>query len=282
MCGPPSWLKPPSFETEAGDLAPAGYHSFGFMARIGLIGDSHDDWVRLEAGLALLQRLECDSIVCLGDIVGSKVPNALHYWDVRDSHRCVQLVQEHCDLVVAGNHDLYAVEKTPKYSSNYKYPRNFYRQDYFSRREAFKERIWHYEDELPTLLDRNDRLYLISLNEVELKHHEELLVMYSHYAYPDFSGSTTRIHQQTRYLDQHFRYMAIHQCRLSFSGHYHPEGLVIATPDGWEQEGFDARVTLNPDQKYWCCVPALFSSADRPSAVTVFDTQTLQLEVHAL
>lgn len=61
--------------------------------RVALIADIHANQPALEAVLADLPPV--DSIVCLGDIVGyNPMPTA-----------CVELVREHADVVIQGNHD---------------------------------------------------------------------------------------------------------------------------------------------------------------------------------
>jgi len=61
--------------------------------RVALISDIHANQPALEALLADLPAV--DSIVCLGDIVGyNPMPAA-----------CLELVREHADVVIQGNHD---------------------------------------------------------------------------------------------------------------------------------------------------------------------------------
>lgn len=67
--------------------------------RIGLLSDIHANRPALEAVLDDLSSV--DEIVCLGDIVGyNPMPGA-----------CVELVRDHADIVVQGNHD--RLVKTP-------------------------------------------------------------------------------------------------------------------------------------------------------------------------
>lgn len=65
------------------------------MARIALISDLHGNAEALERVLEQLHAEGADTIVCLGDVVGYGP----------EPGRCVELVYEHCDLCVLGNHD---------------------------------------------------------------------------------------------------------------------------------------------------------------------------------
>ncbi len=69
--------------------------SIGLMARIALISDIHGNAEALERVLDDLKHVGADTIVCLGDVVGYGP----------EPGRCVELVYEHCDVCVLGNHD---------------------------------------------------------------------------------------------------------------------------------------------------------------------------------
>ena len=65
------------------------------MARIALISDIHANAEALERVLEDLRAVGADTVVCLGDVVGYGP----------EPGRCVELVYEHCDVCVLGNHD---------------------------------------------------------------------------------------------------------------------------------------------------------------------------------
>ena len=65
------------------------------MARIALISDIHGNAEALERVLDDLRDVGADTVVCLGDVVGYGP----------EPGRCVELVYEHCDVCVLGNHD---------------------------------------------------------------------------------------------------------------------------------------------------------------------------------
>jgi diadenosine tetraphosphatase ApaH/serine/threonine PP2A family protein phosphatase len=70
---------------------------------IGLFSDVHGNLPALEVVLKELKELKVDRLVCLGDTVGyGPFPN-----------ECVDLVREHCAVVLKGNHDSGLVGETP-------------------------------------------------------------------------------------------------------------------------------------------------------------------------
>ena len=68
---------------------------------IGIISDIHGNREALDTVLAAVERLSCDKVVCLGDIVGYGA----------EPGYCVDRVREVSDWVVAGNHDYAALGK---------------------------------------------------------------------------------------------------------------------------------------------------------------------------
>ena len=64
--------------------------------RVAILSDIHGNRHALEAVLADVARAECDQRWCLGDVVGYGA----------DPDACVELVREHCDVALSGNHDM--------------------------------------------------------------------------------------------------------------------------------------------------------------------------------
>ncbi len=64
--------------------------------RAAIISDIHGNRHAFEAVLAAAREAQADEVWCLGDVVGyGAEPDA-----------CVELAREHCDICLAGNHDL--------------------------------------------------------------------------------------------------------------------------------------------------------------------------------
>jgi predicted phosphodiesterase len=64
--------------------------------RVAIVSDIHANRQALEAVLEQIRAAECDATWCLGDVVGYGA----------DPDACVELVREHADICLAGNHDL--------------------------------------------------------------------------------------------------------------------------------------------------------------------------------
>ena len=64
--------------------------------RVAIVTDIHANKQALEAVLDEVRAAECDAMWCLGDLVGYG----------GDPDACVELIREHADLCLAGNHDL--------------------------------------------------------------------------------------------------------------------------------------------------------------------------------
>ena len=63
--------------------------------RIAIISDIHSNLEALTKALETIKQRSVDTIVCLGDIVGYGA----------NPNECVELVREHCEIVVLGNHE---------------------------------------------------------------------------------------------------------------------------------------------------------------------------------
>src|SRR5579875_412540 len=64
--------------------------------RVAIVSDIHANRQALEAVLEQIRVAECEATWCLGDVVGYGA----------DPDACVELVREHADICLAGNHDL--------------------------------------------------------------------------------------------------------------------------------------------------------------------------------
>jgi predicted phosphodiesterase len=70
--------------------------------RVAIISDIHGNLSAFEVVLKTIQEMNVDTIHCLGDIVGyGPFPN-----------ECIELVRQHCQVVVKGNHDSGVVSET--------------------------------------------------------------------------------------------------------------------------------------------------------------------------
>ena len=88
---------------------------------LGILADIHEDIIRMQEGIEILSTRHVDEIICLGDVVGFCVPY-YSYLVTRDSNKVIEWVKENCPISVMGNHDLYAIRKTPLNCERFKYP----------------------------------------------------------------------------------------------------------------------------------------------------------------
>jgi predicted phosphodiesterase len=244
--------------------------------KLGLIADIHEDVIRLKESLTILEKQNCDTIICLGDILGFTLPFYKYIKD-RNAEECIKIVKDNCSIVVAGNHDLYAARKIPQHSGNFNYPDNWYSLDYDKREKLARNKIWLYEDsELITILCEDSKEYLKSLNEFATAEFSGIKFLFSHFCYPDLTGSTLHFPQKPEHLNQHFKFMSEHNCLMSFSGHGHPESWVKAVPGKMESLTFGSYPLNNKIQ--WIVCPCV-ANTTRVNGITVFDTASFQLEV---
>lgn len=243
--------------------------------KIGFISDIHEDLQSLEKALGLLSRGNCDSLICLGDIVGFALP-FFRYIESRNADQCVKLVQENCQIAVTGNHDLYAVKKIPEYRAGFDYNNNWYDLDYDIRAKRSRNRIWLYEDnEIKCTLSDNSKEYLSNLNEVEFLQLGDIKLMISHFCYPDFSGSAIFFPRETFHLEKHFSFMKENRSLLSISGHGHPEGSILVNEDRFTSLKFG---NYNISEGInWLVVPCV-ARTTRGNGVMILDTSAMQFK----
>ncbi len=241
--------------------------------KIGFISDIHEDIFSLEKALNILSDEKCDSVICLGDIVGFTLP-FYRYIESRNAEECVRLVKENCFKVVAGNHDLYAIKKVPDYKSGFYYGDNWYNLNYEVRAGKSRNRIWLYEDnEIRSYLSDSSKEFLNSLNEVEFVESGNFKLLISHFCYPDFSGSAIFFPGEIFHLEKHFNFMNEKNCRVSISGHGHPEGIIMVTEDRFAALKFGINRIAEGVQ--WIVVPCV-ARTTRENGVLILDTSSME------
>ncbi|MBN1446292.1 MAG: metallophosphoesterase family protein [Bacteroidetes bacterium] len=243
--------------------------------KIGFLSDIHEDLPGLRTAVTVLEKAGCDILVCLGDIVGFSFPYQRSIGR-RDANACVDLVRDQCSVAVAGNHDLYALRRIPAYPAGFPYTDDWYTRDAHERRRRAGNILWHYDEcDVPQHLSSSSRAYLSSLPEFCTLTHDGVALFFSHFRYPDLSGSVVAS-LRSDHLHEHFRFVRSQQCRLSFSGHGHPEGFAYAADGRLAFGGFGAH-RLPPGER-WVVCPAV-AQTPRASGVLTFDTVTQQLDV---
>jgi len=244
--------------------------------RLGVLASIHEDVIRLEQAVDVLRQTGCETILCLGDIVGYSVPY-YGFLKSRDAHRAVQLVRQHCRYVVAGNHDLYAIRKIPSQNEVFGYPSNWYALDRATRSRLAQGRVWLYDEELPAVLTAEDEAYLRDLPEFLAVTIDGISLMLSHYAYPDLVGdSTTRDPLIPDNLARHLRFIQERGCSIGFSGHDGWNGMVVAAATEIREVGFGV-YALPQEQTVWIQGPWV-ANGTYANGVLVLDTTRRHVE----
>jgi predicted phosphodiesterase len=248
--------------------------------KIAIISDIHDDYISLLPAARLIEQKKCDEIVCLGDIVGYSIP-FYDYLDTRDASNCVQWVKANCKYVVAGNHDLFAARKAPVSKvRDFKYPENWYSFSYSERKEISENALWLYEDnELSALLNDEDIHYLYHLPESVIVEIEGKNCFFSHFIYPDLSGSAKEFLYAYRDIVDHLTHLKENNCNLSFSGHMHFEGINKLSDKKIVKIGFGKKTTLNSFD--WSSVPSI-SNSKNANGFIIWDTRLNLIETISL
>lgn len=244
--------------------------------KIGLISDIHEDKVRLNEAFTICEKRQCDSIVCLGDITGFDVRHYRHL-STRDASYCVEAVRRQCLHLVAGNHDLFSARRIPDSCQLFTYSPSWYGMDYADRKKEGEGRVWLYEEhDLSPCLRRKEIDYLYHLPEYVILEAASRRILLTHSIDPDISGSAIWRPRKTEDFQLHFALMKQHRCTIGISGHFHPAGAEIATPDRYRCVSFgDVDLYTEPLQLIVPCVAA----GSGYNGLLIIDLKTLSGEV---
>lgn len=197
--------------------------------RIAFISDIHEDIVSLRQAFRKIENLNCNNIICLGDISGFSAPH-YDYYNTRNASNCLNLIREKCNIIIAGNHDLHAARKTPNINPEYKYPKDWYTYDFHKKLDLSKGYVWLYDnDELNPLYKHNEIDFIKTLPEIETYHTHKHKILLSHYCYPNLTGSMRVFYNFIDDFEEHQKFMNQKQCNLSFVGHRHFAGLMVVS-----------------------------------------------------
>jgi len=243
--------------------------------KLGIVSDIHEDFVSLKEALIICEKNNCDEIVCLGDIAGYDY-NFYKHLKTRDLGECLTVLQQNCKYVVIGNHDLYAIRKLPTANSYFSFPSNWYDLDIEERKKHSKKRVWLYETDLPTdALNQNHISYLESLPESIIIECCDLKILFSHFIYPDFTGSSMfRFHNPWE-INLHIKFMQANNINIGFSGHMHPNGLMIGESNQIKHTSFGKRQLITNEIQYFG--PSIANNINKSGVVLVdFDEKSIE------
>ncbi|MEN8122717.1 MAG: metallophosphoesterase family protein [Bacteroidota bacterium] len=243
--------------------------------QLGILSDIHEDVAKLKIAIRQLEKSNCDEIICLGDIVGFS-----HFYEEfieqRDANECISIIKSNCKIVVAGNHDLHAIKKLPNYKAGIKYPKNWYELDYPEKVKLHYGKIWLYDDEIGSKIDKKNLEFLNSLKEYEIARYDGNRFLFTHFLYPDLSGATTKHLKKLKDVDGHFNFMKDKNCLIGFAGHGHFEGIALTVTNKLKFCSFGNRRLNNELQ---CIVLPGIVSGNKKSGYLIFDTKSFELDV---
>jgi len=247
--------------------------------KIGIISDIHEDIISLQKALTVLEKHNCDELVCLGDITGFNVPN-YNYLETRNATECLRLVRENCRYIIKGNHDLFAIREVPNFTADFDYPSNWYDLDFYERKLLSNNKLWLYEeDELSSLISLDDKFFIKSLPDLEIVEFDEIHFLFSHFAFPDISGTTKTFIFFAEQLASHFEFLNEKCCEIAFIGHTHTEGIGIATKN---------KLDIMPFGQYkipvetTCILSPCVAQGKKKNGVLIFDTLNFTIEAISL
>jgi predicted phosphodiesterase len=214
--------------------------------KLAVISDIHSDLQSLEQAIGAIREQGSDRILCLGDIVGYSYHYADHL-DGRDPDACVEMVKEHCDDVICGNHDLHAVLKLPSNFEELGMPANWYDLDLGERMNISANRFWLYDDELENPLKEPSASYLEQLPEKLVIDGGNMKILATHFILPDISGSTKGSPGNLDDFRDHLGMIRKNKCLVGLAGHAHLEGYVQVSRKSFGMNYFrEARLLRRP------------------------------------
>lgn len=243
--------------------------------RYAIITDIHEDIVNLKFALKKIEKLNCDEIICLGDISGFSVPH-YNYFNTRNAHECLNLIRNNCKIIIAGNHDLHAARKIPIISPDFKYPDLWYKMDYNERMNESTGLVWLYDNnELNPMYTHSDIDFLQTLPEYHILDTKEHRILLSHFIYPNLTGSAREFYSFVEDFEFHKKYMSDLDCHFGIAGHRHYAGLFVAS----DKEIIEKRYKREYTPKLNDCILAPpITGARNSNGFCIFDTDSFTIE----
>lgn len=229
-----------------------------------IISDIHEDIVGLKNVLRKINGHVADKIVCLGDITGFSDLHHSHT-DSKNADACIDLLKEHCDIIVIGNHDLNTIDKLPSYLKRHK-----------KAKSTISKKTWPYEREAESFVRIENINFLNQLPEFIIEPVKDFNILFSHFIFPDLTGYTIVIPEIKKELKPHYNFMDRNNCLLSFVGHTHINGFAYSSGSHVNFKEFGFR-RLNKKQ-HIIFGPAIVKDGIR-SGFMIFDTDTFELAI---
>jgi predicted phosphodiesterase len=242
--------------------------------RIGIISDIHEDAIRLKQALTLLQKQNCDFLVCLGDMAGFD-HRFYSYPFTRNLNYCLSAIRDNCRYTIPGNHDLFVLKKIPRWNSIFSFPENWYALSPAERNDLSSGLVWNFEHDLPVTPEKDHFDWLYSLEEYFILENDGLKMLFTHSLFPDPTGMLTRKPVKHADFKPHTEMLADMKCDLGISGHLHPNGVFRVTKRKIIHGKF-GMLDTGPDLIQLVC-PCV-ADGNQDNGVTILDTQSRTVE----
>jgi hypothetical protein len=182
--------------------------------------------------------------------------------------------------VVVGNHDLYAIRRVPRSEHAFAFPTDWYELEVEERRARSGGRVWLYETESPTTkLTRAERYYLESLPEYLPLTWGSCGVYLSHSCHPDVTGSLMLRAHNPWEMRGHLQELKSLGCSYGFSGHMHPNGVVVIREEGMREAPFGLLPLGDGPVQFSC--PGI-ADGGRRQGYAIVDSNALTIEAFPL
>ncbi len=243
--------------------------------KLGILSDIHEDFIGLNKAITISEKEGCDKLFCLGDLVGYS-SRFYQFADSRSAIRVVDMIRKNCDHAIAGNHDLYACKRIPQSASGFDYPENWYNLPLNERKRLAKDSVWLYEGhDLPNDLTAEGEKYLKQLPEYSLHKYGNYKFLFSHFLYPDLTGSSTKLIPDRNMVKKHQEFMHDQNAQIALIGHMHPEGLWTYKKNRIKHLRFGIH-SIHINQQIFG-VPCIANGHNR-AGITVLDTMQMTIK----
>jgi len=243
--------------------------------KILFISDIHEDYSNLLKLFSMLENVEYDEIICLGDIAGYST-SFYDFAETRDASKCLALLREKCSTIILGNHDLNAVKRLPTFSDSFIFPPNWYELALSERNNLSKGDVWLYDDgELDAGFSDEDISFLNSCNEYQIIERDGLRILLSHYIFPNLSGCHKVFYEKLEDYKSHFDFMYKNNCLLSVFGHLHNSTIFAVKQSKIVSYLLKRSIKITGD--LIISTPPVTSATNKPKCL-LLDTENRQLK----
>lgn len=229
-----------------------------------IISDIHEDINSLRDVIELTEKFKVDKLVCLGDITGFSHLHHTHS-QTKDADACVDLVKKNFDIVVAGNHDYNSINRMPKHLIRHA-----------KAQSSIPKKTWNYQGEVHADLSTDSTEFLNNLPEYYIETAHNFRILFSHFTYPDLTGSTMIVPETKKELKSHFNFMKRKNCLLGFLGHTHINGYASSSGNYVRFKEFGFTKIAKKQQIIFG--PAIVKDGNR-SGFMIFDSIKFELSI---